>query len=326
MSFRAIIFSVENKTNRQGDEWLSQQIYSRYGEIKRARGPFLYTEKGVRLTDLYLDDGRALLGWDGGKARLAFKNTLERGQTGSFATHHFHALERSVLELFGSFDFVKVCHESEVAQKLPRWFPWMSDVSKAESFYFVPPFPFACDYVLVVGRKDCILLDSTPRTNCLSENTCFRADFTAENSVNPSLLAAFTRSIYDLKAALQNRSEEDFRFFDRSLEKYFTREGPYLFVRPEIIAPKIIAPEIIAGARYGGGEESNENKVKSAEYDKNTDKCGENWEYKNFVLFCLDNGVVISPNPQIPSIIPFGADYGVFRKLSKSIFIIGGKK
>ena len=258
--------------------WLSKEIYSRYGDVKRARGCFLYTEKGVRLTDMYQSDGRALLGWEGGKARLAFKNTLERSQTGFFTTHHFHALERAVLELFGDFSRVCVVKEECVRGKMPRWLPFLGlvdasdssrcDFSKAradfdgvDAFYFLPPFPFACDYVIVVSRED----------------------FALESElVPPVLLAAFTRSIYDLKGALQSRTEDDFRFFDKSLEKYFLRRGPYLFVRKDMAS--------------------------SAE------------QYKKFVEFCLENGVVISPDINVPSVIPFGADYGVLRKLVRADF------
>ena len=101
------------------EEWLSKQIYSRYGDVKRARSCFLYTEKGVRLTDLYQCDSRAILGWEGGKARLALKNTIERGQTGSFFTHFSHQLEKAVCELFGKKLFVKICSKNQV-QNFPR--------------------------------------------------------------------------------------------------------------------------------------------------------------------------------------------------------------
>ena len=36
------------------------EISKRFGAIKRARGTFFYTEKGIRLTDLYLENGRAV--------------------------------------------------------------------------------------------------------------------------------------------------------------------------------------------------------------------------------------------------------------------------
>ncbi len=42
---------------------LANKIKNRYGTVKRARGSFLYTEKRIRLTDLFLEGGRAILGW-----------------------------------------------------------------------------------------------------------------------------------------------------------------------------------------------------------------------------------------------------------------------
>ena len=39
------------------------EISKHFGNVKRARGNFLYTEKGIRVTDMYLEHGRAILGW-----------------------------------------------------------------------------------------------------------------------------------------------------------------------------------------------------------------------------------------------------------------------
>ena len=68
------------------------KISKRFGAIKRARGTFFYTEKGIRLTDLYLENGRAVLSWrndngtNGTSAFLKIKNNINRGLTGSFET------------------------------------------------------------------------------------------------------------------------------------------------------------------------------------------------------------------------------------------------
>ena len=67
-------------------ETLFQELYSRYGAVKRARGPFLYTERGVRIVDMYQENGRAVLGWGGGSAFTHLKNVLSRGLTGSYRT------------------------------------------------------------------------------------------------------------------------------------------------------------------------------------------------------------------------------------------------
>ena len=96
-------------------DYLSQQIYSRYGEIKRARGPFLYTAKGVRLTDLFQEGGRAILGWGGNSAFTMLKNVLSRGITGSFSTDFSARLEKAVCELLASERIVAVYTEKKDA-------------------------------------------------------------------------------------------------------------------------------------------------------------------------------------------------------------------
>ena len=62
------------------------EILSRYGTVRRAYDYHLYTAKGVRLLDLCQEGGSAILGWRSGKSKLAFKNALDRGITGTFPT------------------------------------------------------------------------------------------------------------------------------------------------------------------------------------------------------------------------------------------------
>ena len=59
-------------------EVFASEISKRFGNVKRARGCFLYTEKGVRLTDLFQEGGRAILGWGGNSAFTVLKNVLSR--------------------------------------------------------------------------------------------------------------------------------------------------------------------------------------------------------------------------------------------------------
>ena len=83
-------------------EYLAKEINSRYGNIKRARNCFLYTARGVRLTDMYQEGGRAILGWGGGSAFTMFKNVMNRGITGSFSTDYEKQTVRAVQTLFSS--------------------------------------------------------------------------------------------------------------------------------------------------------------------------------------------------------------------------------
>ena len=98
---------------------LAAEIQKRYGFVRRARGCYLYTGKNVRLTDCFLDGGRALLGWDGGKARTVFKDTLERGANGSYcggyesrlATAVRHLLPSEYTEIRWYYDAPSAVHE-----------------------------------------------------------------------------------------------------------------------------------------------------------------------------------------------------------------------
>ena len=42
--------------------------------------------------------------------------------------------------------------------------------------------------------------------------------------------------------------------------------------------------------------------------------------YKKFVVHCLDCSILINPEYNSPSIVPFGADMGVFTKLKNNTF------
>ena len=43
-------------------------------------------------------------------------------------------------------------------------------------------------------------------------------------------------------------------------------------------------------------------------------------EYDKFVLHCLNLGIVISPEFNVPGLVPFGANAGVFECLKKNPF------
>ena len=262
---------------------LFNELYKRYGAVKRARGPFLYTAKGVRVTDLYQEAGRAILGWEGGSAFTIFKNILSRGQTGSFICEDtpVSRLQKAVSELFAS-DRTIFCFSSQKAafeaglslfpDDTNVFRPWniqneKINISETSGLILTPPLPWAEN--LFIYAADTKKLLQNPDQTLLVRGS-IKLPFALE--------AAYTRSIYNLIKALQERQEKDWFIYDTILTKYWERQGPYLF-------PKI--PQ-------------------------------EN--YKAFVLHCLDCGILISPDYNNPSIVPFGADKGVFTRLKNSPF------
>lgn len=259
------------------------ELHKRYGAVKRARGCFLYTAKGVRITDLYQEAGRAILGWEGASAFTMMKNVISRGQTGSFICEEKagYRLQKAVSELFASerkliyFSSQKEALQSGLAlspEGCSIYRPWNAqnekiNISDIPSLIFTPPLPWAeTHFILAIDAKQ---IEKNPDSLLLIRGAI---------NLPFALETAYTRSIYNLIKALQEREEKDWFIYDSVLTKYWERQGPYLF-------PKLSQEK-----------------------------------YKEFSLHCLDCGILISPEYNQPSIVPFGADRGVFTKLKNSPF------
>ena len=295
-------------------KWLTKEISKRYGNVRRCRGCYLYTEKGTRLTDCFLDGGRAILGWDGGKARTAFKNALERGAAGFYTVSSLSRLATAVKKLLPSeYTEIRWLYGSEDvytdngsafgaagnskgaardagcdADKLAAvkassvlWRPWLDFSADAEAsvtrypkitmrftterpdiIKIVPPFPWAAD-ICFYAFKDTYTEDG---------------GFVPENAILPFPLAeAYTRAFFDMKTALGEYGEEQFKQFTKQLSPFFERKACYLFPKADIT------------------------------------------DYQAFVLKALDAGIVISPVKEIPSIVPWKANPGDLKKLAAAL-------
>lgn len=266
-------------------EKLAKLIKQKYGAVKRARGAFLYTASGTRLLDMYLESGRAILGWKAGSSLTVFKNVLNRGAIGSYDTGDWEALERAVRELFGKDRKVKAFTDKAAAfrnacalseNSTMFWRPWLvsappsaaciepwlgeaEEVKSAECIIFQPPFPWGEPLYLLAAKSNLAGVDDAKGCRLPS-----------------ALCAAISRSVYDLKAELPLRTEKDWFLHDKLLSRCWTRRGPYLY-------PK-------------------------------TDEAKEE-AYDAFVEKCLECAIVISPDCNIPSIVSPGLNAGVFKKL-----------
>ena len=264
--------------NSMTKDELYKLLYEKYGTVTRARGCFLYTKKCIRLTDMFLENGRAILGWDGKNSTTFFKNFLNKGLTGSFLCEDKPRIDKAVSALVG-----KDCHAlfysskkdavnaavSLGAKNIVSYKPWNKEQeapANADAVIIVPPFPWGEEIFILA-----VTLAAAPEA---------LEGLEGQLSVPFPLQTALTRSIYNLIAQLDERTEKDWFIYDPVVTKYWTRKGPYLF-------PKI-----------------SENR------------------YEDFVKHCLDCEIVINPCYNEPSIIPFGADKGVFAKLKNNPFDI----
>lgn len=256
---------------------LSKDIFERYGAIKRARGCFLYTEKSIRLTDMYREGGRAILGWGGASAFTMLKNALNRGSTGSFFTREVYQLDKAASALLDNKESGKpsrkvfVCHcasEVKAANGAKKYLPFSTesiDYNKEDIVIIEPPLPLsAFSSVTLIAVK-------AEKSGCIEDE--FSSVF-----LTSTMAAAVARSLFDLIKAQGEWQEKDFFVYDSVLTKYWTRKGCYLFP-----------------------------KIKREDYDA-------------FIRHCLECEIVISPIYDVPSIVPFGADKGVFSKLKNKPF------
>ena len=261
---------------------LSKEIYNRFGTIKRARGCFLYTAKGVRLTDMYQQAGRAILGWGAKGSFTILKNVLERGISGSFITDfnltsgkNHGQLGKALSSLFADqrtpFLFASknqaiqtaLTISSESSSVYIPWSPSSPNWQNVDCIVFAPTLPWTENIWILAVKSELIPQDT---------------GFPNELSISSPIQAALTRSVYDLIKALQVREEKNWFIYDSILTKYFTRKGPWLY-------PKVPQER-----------------------------------YPDFILHCLDCQLVISPIYNQPSIVPFSADKGNFKLLKNNPF------
>ncbi len=262
-------------------EFLADEIEKRYGAVKRARGCFLYTAKAVRLTDLYQENGRAILGWGGASAFTMLKNVLSRGLTGSFNTDMLYQMDKAMSVLIKDSRRVLVFFSKTDAAEASRtlcgaepseYRPWINsgdDFTAKECVVLEPALPWTQGICLLAVKKE------------IFESRNARETVNGNVRLAPCLLTAVNRSIYNLIAALRERKETEWFLYDTVLTKYWTRKGPYLYIKQDVVSRE---------------------------------------RYRDFVLHCLDNGVIINPCYEDPSIVPYGADKGVFASLLKNQF------
>lgn len=81
-------------------------IIRRFGNIRRARGFYLYTDKKVRLLDMYLNGGRAILGHRPRAVITQYKKELDKGVCAVLPTKNVGELRAALKVLFPQYKAV----------------------------------------------------------------------------------------------------------------------------------------------------------------------------------------------------------------------------
>lgn len=302
--------------NQEAVCWLKDEIKKRYGNVKRARGIYLYTEKSVRLTDCFLDGGRAILGHGGGKAKTAFKDCFERGANGFYDSGLLSAFEKAVKQLLPrNFTTIRLYTEKTAAPLEGISYSLESAREKAGAALEQTSFslessrektePVLWRPWLEISGKSTEQPIGYPKIQIVHN---VDGDFPAIVKIVPPFPYATELCVYAFSTAcgeemLQNLPKND--IVPAPLLAAFTR-GFYDLK--------------IALGTYTENDFKANSRVFEPFFIRNQcylfPKISEE-KYKDFVLKCLDIGIVISPDYNVPSIMPWRANPGDLKKISK---------
>ena len=320
--------------NQEAVCWLKDEIKKRYGNVKRARGIYLYTEKSVRLTDCFLDGGRAILGHGGGKAKTAFKDCFERGANGFYDSGLLPAFEKAVKQLLPSnFTTIRLYTEKTAAPLEGISYSLESSREKADA---------------ALKQTSFSLESSREKADAALEQTRFSLE-SAREKAEPVLwrpwLEISGKSTEQPtgypKIQILHNVDGDFPTIVKIVPPfpYATELCVYAFStvcgeemlqnlpKNDIVPAPLLAAFTrgfcdlkIALGTYTENDFKANSKVFEPFFIRNQcylfPKISEE-KYKDFVLKCLDIGIVISPDYNVPSIMPWRANPGDLKKISK---------
>ena len=320
--------------NQEAVCWLKDEIKKRYGNVKRARGIYLYTEKSVRLTDCFLDGGRAILGHGGGKAKTAFKDCFERGANGFYDSGLLSAFEKAVKQLLPrNFTTIRLYTEKTAAPLEEISFSLESSREKADA---------------ALEQISYSLESSREKAGAALEQTSFSLE-SSQKKAEPVLWRPWLE--------ISGKSTEQPTGYPK-IQIVHNVDGDFPAI-VKIVPPFPYATELCVYAfSTACGEEMLQNlpkndivpapllaaftrgfydlKIALGTYTENDFKANSKVfepffirnqcylfpkipeeKYKDFVLKCLDIGIVISPDYNVPSIMPWKANPGDLKKISK---------
>jgi hypothetical protein len=267
--------------------------------IRRTRGPRLYAADGRRFLDLWLDDGRDMLGAAGRSIRTYAANASDKGLLHPYPGLYEQRLAKAVLAAWPAFKAVRFYLNEEralaAAARLsgrkadtlelieainPDTFrsasgglPGSSDGGLVKLRLFAPV-PQGCN--LALARLPC------PRPlapACLLAADQVQLESEVGDLVPGMMHYAAARAMASYAKVSQDGSygEELWKRFDRRMAPYFRRSGPYLL------------PNTEAG------------------------------NYVEFFDAALEGGALVSPLYEVPSIVPPEFDDGELRKLAAAL-------
>ena len=258
-------------------------IHSLFGNVKRARGYYLYTEKKERLLDMFLCGGRAILGHKPAGVLTQYKREFEKGITCAFPTKTHTELKTALKALFPQYESYICSTQQEAyhyiesfAKKRHQLFTFPYEVpvyrhgikKDLGAIFLFFPYPSIATTIILYSNFDDAKVFFPPSAECRA----MPCEERAISSFIYALIAEEKRRIegvrpYSMKGKKALKSflstQKELKQMQPMLELFFEIEGRYLYFRQNSTI-----------------------------------------NYKDFFFSALKSGILLSPDVRSPSIFP----------------------
>lgn len=268
------------------EEDYSKIVYELFGNVRRARGFYLYTDKNIRLLDMYLSDGRAILGHKTGRVLTIFKRELDKGIFGVFPSNSLSLLKRALKCLFPQYESLIFATKEKAINVMEEVFGVSSqnivtymhflDKDFGQCFLFLPYPSLNTTIILYKYMKE---IPSLKEDFILPAEASSIATFIYDviASQKRRVNGAYVHSMCSKKLFKKEKNtQKEVNKLLPALKAFFDIEGQYLF--------------------FKGSDEA----------------------YKNFFISALENHILLSPSTTTPSIFPAIESYSQLTSFIKS--------
>lgn len=243
--------------------------------VRRIRGNRLYLQSGQRLLDMWMDDGRLILGEEARHARLYAANAADKGLAYAIPGMYEQRLRKALRQAWPDYQSAALYLNEERAlaaharivgtnppvseiPPLVRPFSRLESAGRFALLRFPCPQPFAPACLLIRDIAD--------------------AGHLAGDIIPPLMQLAATRALDSLATCERNGYSEDWwQKIGGRLDDFFDRNGPYLYPKNAVIDGSAA--------------------------------------YSTLFKAALAGNVLLSPDPDRPSIIPAQLDESELRRL-----------
>lgn len=270
-----------------------RELIAQVPAIRRARGWRLYTENGLRILDFYQDEGRGIMGWKADGATRLAKALLDKGLTAPYPSMWQKRLEKAVLAWKQAYAAVMIFDTEPEAEQVLNQLSCIveQELNKATAFSHLE-MPFS----------EYLPAEQQGRTGNESEKMVALVRLPLPRSIAPGIVLLAKQAVQLLREYNQVQQHAPVAAFKlgaavKSLQSFERFQAYYNEKLWEKVDPYIEKLFSRTGPWL------------FPEYSTS--------EHERVFLDCLEKGILISPNHDIPSLIPGEFDLGEIKVLAE---------